>query len=307
MNQDQLYEQALVSFRRGHIDTCIDKCKQLLANEPNEAHYHGLLALCLLAKKRLYAAEYEIQLALNSNPEIPFLYNTLARIYLLKNKSQKAIAYCDESLRLDPHYTDSILLKSDIYLLNNQHKQALQLIHDAAKIDADNIDVELAYGEYYYQTGNNEKALFYAQNIMARDPLNIDCNLLMGHLKLKSGDVQEALNLAKSAIINNPDSTKALNLFCDIKVRQNWFLGLWWRFNSQITSLNNTKATMVLISMYLVFNLISLVMGDLGLPVLSKIFSYGWLTLVLYSWVGVPMYQRKLAKELQQFKFNDDF
>lgn len=307
MNQDYIYQQAQLSFHRGHIDTAIDQCKKLLADDPNEAYYHGLLALCLLSKKRLFAAEYEVQLALNNNPEIPFLYNTLARIYLLKNKTIQALEYCDESLRIDPHYTDSILLKSDIYLIMNQPKKALQYISNAAQIDPDNIDVELAYGEYYYQTGNFKKALFHAHNVMEKDPQNFDCNILMGQLKLKSGDVKEALNLAKFAIISNPDSSKALSLFCDIKVRQNLFLGLWWRFNSKMASLNNTKATIVLISMFLVFNLISQIMGDLGFSILAKVFSYGWLTLVVYSWVGIPMYQRKLNKELRQFKFNHDF
>ena len=78
-----------------------------------------------------------------------------------------------------------------------------------------------------------------------------------------------------------------------------------------LTALNKSARFMqtfsAMVGVSLVFNLISLVMGDLGLPVLSKIFSYGWLTLVLYSWVGIPMYQRKLEKELQQFRFNDDF
>ncbi|MBL4772211.1 MAG: tetratricopeptide repeat protein [Alcanivoracaceae bacterium] len=307
MNQDYNYDRALAYLQRGQIDQAIETIKGLLANDPNDAHYHGLLARCLLSKKRIYAAEYEIQLALKNNAEIPFLYNTLAHINVLTNKLNQALQNCDESLRLDPEYVDSILLKSDVYLLLNQNNKALQCIDDAAQINPDELAVSLAYGEYYLGTGDLNKANTYAEEVMARDPQNLSCNLLMGQLKLQSGDVKEALRLAKFAILQNPDSSEALALFCDIKVRQNLFLGSWWRFNSKLATMSNTKASMVLISLFLIFNLMSQLLFDFDYKTLSNVFSYGWLILVLYTWVGIPMYQRKLNKELSQFRFNQNF
>lgn len=307
MFKEYKYDQALACYQRGQIDQAIDLIKEVLADEPNDANSHGLLALCLLSEKRLYAAEYETQLALNINASIPMLYLILARIHILKNKPKKAIDFCNEALSLNPNYADSLLLKADIYSLLNSYNESLQCIQEAAILEPDNIEIALAFGNHYYQVGQYEKSTMYAQEAMQADPQNIECNILYGQLKLKEGDTEEALNLAKFAIIQNPNSAEALKLFCDIKTSQNLFLGLWWRFNSKMSSLSPIKASIVLISMFLVFNLLSQLLSDLGYNILSKTFSYGWLLFVIYSWLGAPMYTKKLNKELSQFKFNKDY
>lgn len=218
-----------------------------------------------------------------------------------------ALEFCNDALNLNPNYVDSLLLKSDIYDLLNNNSKSLDCIQNAATLEPDNIDITLAFGNYYYNIGNYEKASMYALEAMQEDPQNVNCNILLGHLKLKEGNINEALNLAKFAIIHNPDSSEALQLFCDIKTSKNQFLGLWWRFNSKMSTLSPIKASIVLISMFLIFNLLSQLMLDLNYTALSKIFSYGWLLFVIYSWVGIPMYNKKLNKELAQFKFNDNY
>jgi len=307
MFDEYQYDRALACYNRGQIDQAIDLLKPLLAEDPNQVHLHALLALCLLSKKRLYAAEYEVQLALSIDAQEPLCYSILARIYFLKNKMSQALENCDESLRLNPNYSDSLLLKSEIYSVLGETQKSLQCLNEAAKIEPDSIDISLAYGHYYFYKGDSEQALMYASEAMQKDPQNSEAAVLLGKIKLKQGDVDEALQLAKFSILNNPDSSEALKLFCDIKVRQNWFLGLWWRINSKLSSLSGTKASIVLIAFFLLFNLLSQLMEDLGYLGLSKVFSYGWLLLVVYSWVGLPMYQRKLQKELSQFRFNDDY
>ncbi|MCF6299962.1 MAG: tetratricopeptide repeat protein [Proteobacteria bacterium] len=290
MYSDFKYDSALACYQRGQIDRAIELLKQLLADDPELAHYHGLLALCLLAKKRIYAAEYEVHIALKINAEDALFHYILASISVLKNKLKQALEHCDESLRLNPEYTDSLLLKSDIFQLLDRDRDSLQSIHYAAQVEPDSLAVSLAYGEYYLKRGTLDKAQSFIHEAMAKDPQNQNCNILMGQLKLKAGEIDEALKLAKFAILQNPDSPAALKLFCDIKTRQNLFLGLWWRFNSKMASFSSTKASIVLISMFLVFNLLAQLMYDLDHKTLSKVLSYGWLLFVLYSWIGLPMY-----------------
>lgn len=301
------YDQAFACYQRGQIKQAIDLIKEVLSEEPNDANSHGLLSLCLLSEKRIYAAEYEVQLALNNDSSIPLLYIILAKINLLKNKFKLALEHCNDALNLDPNYVESFLLQSDIYNLLNNKDKSLKCIQEAAKIEPENINITLAFGNYYYNLGIYQKSLTYALEAIKEDPQNVNCNVLLGQIKLKEGNINEALDLAKFAIINNPDSKEALKLFCDIKSRQNWFLGLWWRFNSQMSILSPIKSSIVLISMFLIFNLVSQLMLDLNYNTLSKAFSYGWLLFVIYSWVGIPMYNKKLNKELAQFKFNDNY
>jgi len=307
MINEYKYNQAFKYYQRGQNTHAIDLIKEILSDEPNDAHSHALLSLCLLEQKRVYAAEYEIKLALNIDSSVSMFYSVLARINILKNKPKIALNLCAEALGLDPNSSEVFLLKSKIHQILGDDEQSLNCINSASKVDPDNIDISLAYGNYYFSRGNFNESMKYAQEAISQDPQNIECNILLGQLILKKGNTEEALHLARFAISQDPNSSEALRLFCDIKTSQNLFLGLWWKINSKLSILSPIKASIVLIIMFLFFNLLSQLMKDLDLITLSKIFSYGWLLFVIYSWLGAPMYKRQLNKELKQFRFNNDY
>jgi len=265
------------------------------------------LAHNLLAQNRIHAAEYELKIALNQDPSLAFLHTASAQIYLLKNKLNKALDQCDQALALEVDNTDALLMKSSIYKRLNQYKESLDCINQAAYIDPSSSDIFTAYGEHYFDTGNRELALEYASKALQSDPQDADANLLMGNIQLSLNNSQEAEYHAKFTILQNPGNQAALVLFANIKMHKNIFFGLWWRFNSAISNLGHLKSTITLISAYLFFNLLAQVVKDFGYTQTSMAVSYGWLAIVIYTWVGIPYYQRKLAKELEKFSFNSNF
>jgi hypothetical protein len=139
------------------------------------------------------------------------------------------------------------------------------------------------------------------------DPQNIAANVLMGNIQLSLYNIEEAEYHAKFIILQNPENKAALTLFANIKMRQNIVFGLWWRFNSALANLSHLKSAIMLIGAYLFFNLLSQITDDLGYSQASIVISYSWLAFVVYTWVGIPYYQRKLAKELEKFSFNSKF
>src|SRR5262249_56111376 len=58
-------------MRIGNYGAAIEQLRQALAKDPTDAAAHALLAACLHATKRLYAAEYEARQALAAAPELP--------------------------------------------------------------------------------------------------------------------------------------------------------------------------------------------------------------------------------------------
>ena len=90
-------------------------------------------------------------------------------------------------------------------------------------------------------------------------------------------------------------------------MRNNKLFGLWWKINTKLSNMNNLKTTIILISAYLFFNLVSQIALDLGYKATSNIISFSWLGIVIYMWVGIPYYQRKLKSELEKFSFNSDY
>ncbi len=306
MNEYKL-EMARRHYTQGSYEASIRVLKELLADDPNSPTYHGILALNLIAQHRIYAAEYELKIALNQDPSLAFLYTTSARVCLLKNKHNIALEQCDEALALEVDNIEALLLKNTIYKHLNQHEKALSCLNHAARLEPNSCDTLTAYGEHYYDIGNRKLALEYATQALKSDPQDTDANLLMGNIQLSLNNIKEAEYHAKFTILRNPDSQAALALFANIKMHKNIVFGLWWRFNSMISNLSHLKGTMILIGAYLFFNLLARAVRDLGYLQISTAISYSWLAFVIYTWVGIPYYQRKLAKELEKFSFNSDF
>ena len=271
------------------------------------AIYHGLLASCLLGKKRIHAAEYELNLALQLEPTNVDILLTQARMLLLKNSQNKAIECCNEILSIDPESTGALLLKATVLFIKDKQAERLECLQQALTLNPESALVITALGDFYHDTGDNKKAFDIAQDALAADPENIDANVLMGNVQLALGNTVDAEYHAMFAISHNPDSEEALMLFSNIKMRKNLFLGCWWRFNNKVASMGNLKSSFVLVFAYLIFSLIAQILFDFGYVSLSSLTSNLWLGLVIYSWVCLPIYYKQLEKELRKFRFNSEF
>lgn len=307
MNNDYKYEQAWRHISHGQLPSAIELLKELLANEPNSAMYHGTLAYCLLQQMRIHAAEYELKIALQLEPNQPFLHSIYARIYFLQNKPKEALAACDQALQLDPENVDVFELKSDILLANKNYKDALFYLQKVSTLNPDSVKTAFAFANYYFQIGDNQKAMDFTKSALAMDAQHLSTNVLMGRLQLIQGNITEAEYHARLAIMLNPSSREALALFADVKARKNIFLGLWWKFNAKVSRMKPLNQVAVLIFAYVFFNLLSNIMFDFGYTKSSSLIDYAWLAIVIYSWVAIPIYQRMLSKEIQQFSFKSDY
>ena len=307
MNQDYQFSAAEKFFHQGEYHLAIDILKSLLSEDPNNAHFHGLLAACLLNDKRLYAAEYELGIALNLEPMLPHLLLMKAKVFIYKNKLKLALSECIEVLNVSPEYTQAFLTKSQVHLLLEQKNDALICLNNAVALEPDSVEVLTALGEYHLHIGQIKEAKEIALDALRLQAQDEEANVLMGKVQLALGNIEEAEYHAKFSIFQNPNSKAALTLFSNIKISKNLFLGLWWRFNSSISTLSNIKVGLILISAFLFFNLLTIILGDLEFYTLAKITNYVWLGVVVYSWVCLPIYYRQLKKELAQFRFNSNY
>lgn len=301
------FEMAKRFIHQGLIDAAIEILRRLLAKDPTMAMYHGLLALCLVQKMRLHAAKYEIDIALHEEPGNTFIRYVNALVLKHQNQPQQALLECEDILAIDPLFVDALLLKSDICSYMGQKKQAYNCIQEALNLAPQSLEVHLALGNFHFANGAPGDAEQEAMWVLAEDAGSIDAHLLLGNIRLKQGNTEEAKYHASYVISQQPDHRGALTLFSHIKMRQNWFLGIWWRFYAWVATLGELRSSFVLVMGYVFFNLCAVALKDLGYPVVSLVVSFSWLGLVLYSWIGVPVYQRKLKSELEAFRFNSDY
>ena len=304
---DYKYELADNYYQQGNYNACVDILKELLYENPNDASCHGLLAANLIELGRVHAAEYEIKIALDLDPNHSFLHIIAAQICIMKNQLRQALELCNQALQLNVESVRALLVKSTVYILLEQNDDALDCINQASKIEPLSCHVATSFGDYYLGNGDSEKAFTYACQALNIDAQDTSANLLMANAQLALGNIEEAEHHTKFVILQNPDNSSALQLFANIKMRRNLLFGLWWKLNSKLATLSNLKSTIVLIGAYLFFNLTAQVVLDLGYEKWSSIISYSWLIFVIYTWLGIPYYQRKLKSELDKFSFSSDF
>jgi len=285
----------------------IDQLKLLLGTEPGNAEGHGLLAACLLEQKRLAAAEYELALALRFDPRQAFFYLVQAELLLLKNQRNLALAACDQAQQLVPDEAAPLFKKVRILLLYDKYREAKETLDIAAALQPNALEVPLFYCQICMGLGEKEGAEIFAREALALSPQTEEANILMGKIRLAQGDNQGAAEHAKLVIMNNPDSNSGLALLADIKARNNFFLGVWWRLNNYLSHMPAFKQVSLLIGGFLVFSLLAQILSDLGFATTARIVGIAWVGLVVYSWIAIPLYTKMIKKELKKFEFNQDF
>jgi len=131
--------------------------------------------------------------------------------------------------------------------------------------------------------------------------------VLMGHVLLRRGQVQEAWEHARSALSEDATDAEALQLLCEVKARTSWFLGLWWRWNSWLNVLGDSRQIVVLLGLFLLYRVARQLAHDLDRPGLASVLNLVWLGFVVYTWVGPGMFQRMLRRELRGVRLDDRY
>ncbi|WP_016954530.1 tetratricopeptide repeat protein [Catenovulum agarivorans] len=301
------FNLAWQAYRQGNTSAAQSRLCELLAQSPNEPMYHGLLAACLMQQHRLTAAQYELSIALHGEPNNAFLLNRQASLHILQREYQLAIDTCQHMLQLDPMDISALLLLADIYQTTENYDQQLSYVQQAHALEPNDIDVLLAYADYFINIKDLNTAKQYALDAIKIDPSALNANLAVANIDLKLGNIESAENHTKFVMTYAPDSKACLQIFAAIKAIKNPLLGLWWKANNFLDNLSQLRMVLVLISGYLMFNLAAQILRDLDQPSYATVVSSAWLLIVIYSWVGIPLYHKMLKKELADFKFNPNY
>ena len=307
MSNDPRFDRALGYLSSGQTDSAIDMLAELLGEAPEEPVYHAVLAACLLNQGRLAGADYELGVAQSLDPNLAYVYFVRSQLLFYQRKFKDALASCDEALRLDPEFVDALLMQARLFLLLDKPDDALNRLERAAFLSPNSVEVLVAFGDYHNAQGSNAEALTFARDAMRIDAGSDDANVLMGETLLALRDIAEADMHARYAVSQNPSNQAALRLLVNVRMRENWFNGLWWRFNNWISRFSTAQQGLVLILGFLLFQLSAQIVTDLGYPTAGSVLGYAWLGIVLYSWVALPIYERALQKTLSEFRFNPKF
>jgi Flp pilus assembly protein TadD len=292
-------------MRIGNYAGAIEQLRQVLAADPTDAEAHALLAFCLHATKRLYAAEYEAQQALAAAPELPAAHLAAGGIQLTRRRFAAAERHLREALALDPTDATAYRLLASVYDGWDRRQLVEPTLRQGLQHAPDNPELIAELGLHLLHTGKLDEAEARAREALAIDAACADAVLLMGQVMLRRGDIEGAREQALLCLSGDANYAPALHLLCAAKMRANPFLGIWWRFAVWMGRFGNTNTLIIIIGSYVVYRLAGQLLEDSGHGDLASLLSILWLILCAYSWAAAGLFQKMLKKELESVRLRD--
>ena len=299
--------QANDHMSRGNVDGAIRVLQQALAENPDEEDAHALLAICLLDKKRVYAAHHEAQLALSLDSGSELANYAKAHVEIARRKFKEAEDHVEHLIQSNPINADYYRLKAHLFELTHRKQHMQLLLEKALSLDPEDPDTLASLSRYHLGSNDSQLAEQYALQALSIEPEHEASLVAMGYVLLEKNKTKEAKEHAISALQINPNDARALFLLSAIKTKSNLFLGLWWRYNSWMAKIGPTKAIFVLLVAFVCYRLGNLVATDLGRVDVANIINFGWLAIVIYTFVGPALFNKSLRKELQGVNLRDGF
>jgi Flp pilus assembly protein TadD len=300
----QLAQQML---RIGNAGGAIEHLRRALGAAPDDAFAHALLALCLNDTRRLFAAAHEAKLALSLAPEMPVAHLVAGIVATNRHHFRAAEEHLTQARALAPGDSNVLRWLARLYRATGRRKLAGTMLQEALSHAPEDPDILADLGWHALEQNDIAAAERYATEALQVDPEAAEANVLQGHVHLRRGDVAAAREHALLALRNDAGHETALRLMCHIKMRENPFLGLWWRYSVWVGGFGGTRTIAVLIGMFLAYALGTQLLFDAGHKTLADSLTYVWLGFCLYTWVGAGWFHKAVQKELASVRLKGEF
>ncbi len=307
MESLRLFNHAHDQLGRGQVDAAIEMLATLLGAEPDHAAAHALLAICLVRRKRLHAARLEAERSLELEPEGVFPHLAAAAVAGADRRFPVAERHLHEARALDPGSPDVEIQLARLYNFWGKADQAAEHAAHAMDLAPDDPDALALSGEIAFARGDKATAAERAGEGLALDPEHVDSLVLMGQCDLYKGDTERAREHVSWALQIDPSDAGALALLCAIKARESFWTGLWWRFQSFVSSGSGTRTILLLLGMFMTYRVSVILAVDMGRQDIADVLRIAWLAFAAYTWIAPEWFSRALRKEMEQVQLRRDF
>lgn len=287
---------------RGAVETL----RKALTEDPESVEAHALMALILLGLKRLHAAGREAELALALDPQDTTALYASARVFLAQRKLRLAEEQAKTLLDLAPEWPPAHRTLAELYELTGRRSEALPMLLRALELDPEDPESLTALGEWHLERGDLDAAEERVRQALEVTPENASALVLMGRILLRRGQVEEARDHAIWALKAGAEES-ALYLLAQVKARQSFWLGLWWRWSTWMGTLGDGRALLVLLGAYVVYRIAAQFATDMGEQDVANLIQIVWLAVVAYTWVGPGWFYKTVEKELAEVELSEEF
>ena len=226
------FKRAELLFHQSRFDLAEEQLRLALADDPDYAAAHGLLALCLLQKQNAEDATTEALRAVELAPEMPFSFYVLALVFLRRNRLEDAENAAKRAIELNPYDADLHQILGGVYMALRRWPAALERADEGLRLDAEHIGCSNLRAMALVKLGRKNEAEKVVEGVLSRDPEDAFSHANQGWTALHQNDPRKALVHFREALRLDPtlefaqagmvEALKARHLVYRLMLR--WFL-----------------------------------------------------------------------------------
>ena len=179
--------------------------RQSLAEEPNDASAHSLLAICLLEREAYEDATQAAQQAVHLAPDSDYPHFVLGQVYHCRNRLDEAATAVLEALRLDPEDPRYYWELSSIRFDQERWKDALTVAEQGLKVDSEHNGCLNMRAMALVKLGRRKEAEQSIASALARNPESAHSHANQGWTLLHQRQPKQAMEHFREALRIDPN------------------------------------------------------------------------------------------------------
>lgn len=290
MHSEAIWQRAVLLAGQRRWDLAGKELRNLLAQEPDHAPAHALLAQVLAATGDLDGALHEAQQAVGADPELDFAHGALAQVLWQRDELPAAATAIAQAIALDPDDASHHAMLAQIRIGQRRFDDALAAADDGLRVNPQDTDCLNLRSVALTRLGRGREATDTLDASLAHDPENPYTHQARGFALLHQGDARGALVHFQEALRRDPQSRSARAGLVEALKAKNplyrvvlaWFLWLG-RFSG-------ARQMQIAVGLWLLARFGAEGLERAGAPVAADVVRYSWLGFVLVTACAVPIF-----------------
>jgi tetratricopeptide (TPR) repeat protein len=197
--------KALLLLQRSRYDLAEQELRQSLAENPEDAQAHALLAYSLAEQDKLQEAEDSARQAVQLAPDDPYCHYYMGVVKVQKDDLAGARRAAEEAIRLDPENSDYHGLRALIYLGAQRWQEALDAANEGLRHDPTHQNCLNHRAMALVKLNRPEEAQQTIGRALQENPENEQTHANLGWAYLHKGQHQKALEHFSEALRLDPN------------------------------------------------------------------------------------------------------
>jgi Tfp pilus assembly protein PilF len=196
----------MLLLEQARYESAESELHQALAEDPDDAMAHTVLALCLAKREKYDEATREVDVAMGLSPDQPFVFYARSCILTDRNCFPEAEAAIQEAIGLDPYQPEYFAQLARVQFEQRRWAAALAAAEQGLELDAEDVTCTNLRAMALVKLGRRMEAGEAITSALRREPEDADTHANMGWSLLENAQPQQALEHFREALRLNPNS-----------------------------------------------------------------------------------------------------